>query len=166
MEMFRMLSTDGMTELACYRVMPEGESAEKPKALFQIVHGMCEYFGRYEPFAKSLAEQGALVFGHDHLGHGNSAPSPDDLGFTAAGGGADFLVEDVYKLTCKLKTQYPDTPVVLFGHSMGSFVVREVLARYGDAYAAAIICGTGGTDSPAGAGKAMAKTIMAFRGEH
>ncbi|MBO4308303.1 MAG: lysophospholipase [Clostridia bacterium] len=165
MEMFRMMSTDGMTELACYRVMPEGENAEKPKALFQIVHGMCEYFGRYEPFAKSLAEQGALVFGHDHLGHGNSAPSPDDLGFTAAGGGADFLVEDVYKLTCKLKTQYPDTPVILFGHSMGSFVVREVLARHGDAYTAAIICGTGGTDSPAGAGKAMAKTIMAFRGE-
>jgi len=163
MEQFRMLSNDGKTELACYRVEPE--NGQKPAALFQIVHGMCEYFGRYEPFAQSLAARGVLVFGHDHLGHGNSAPTSDDLGFTAAGGGADFLVEDAFKLTCALKSQYPDVPVILFGHSMGSFVAREVLARHGDAYTAAIICGTGGPESPAGAGKAMAKMIMAFRGE-
>ena len=161
MVQFQMRSNDGKTDLACYRVEP----TEKPVALFQIVHGMCEYFGRYEAFAESLAARGVLVFGHDHLGHGNSAPTPDDLGFTAEGGGADFLVEDVYSLTCAMKTQYPDLPVVLFGHSMGSFVVREALARHGDAYTAAIICGTGGPDSPAGAGKAMARTIMAFRGE-
>ena len=161
MVQFQMRSNDGKTDLACYRIEP----TEKPVALFQIVHGMCEYFGRYEAFAESLAARGVLVFGHDHLGHGNSAPTPDDLGFTAEGGGADFLVEDIYSLTCAMKTQYPDLPVVLFGHSMGSFVVREALARHGDAYTAAIICGTGGPDSPAGAGKAMARTIMAFRGE-
>ena len=158
---FSIRSNDGKTKLACYRIEPAG----KPVALFQIVHGMCEYFGRYEPFAQYLAEKGVLVFGHDHLGHGNSAPTSDDLGFTASGGGADFLVEDVYSLTCEMKKQYPNLPVVLFGHRMGSFVVREVLARHGDAYTASIICGTGGPNSPAGAGKAMAKAIMAFRGE-
>ena len=161
MEQFRMLSKDGKTKLACYCVFPEGE----PRAVVQIVHGMCEYFGRYEDYAKTLAEAGILVVGHDHLGHGNTAPTPDDLGFTAKGGGADFLVEDVFALTEKVKEDYPDAPVILFGHSMGSFIAREVLARHGDAYRAAIICGTGGPEAPAGAGKAMAKTIMTFRGE-
>lgn len=161
MEEFRMLSKDGKTELACYRVLPEGE----PRAVFQIVHGMCEYFGRYEDYAKTLAANGIAVVGHDHLGHGNSAPTANDLGFTAAGGGADFLVEDVYALTEKVKAEYPGLPVILFGHSMGSFVAREVLARHGEAYLAAVICGTGGPEAPAGAGKAMAKVIMVFRGE-
>ncbi len=161
MVQFQIQSRDGKTNLACYRIEPEG----KPVALFQIVHGMCEYFGRYEPFAQSLAEKGILVYGHDHLGHGNTAPTPDDLGFTATGGGADYLVEDVFSLTEKLREEYPDVPVILFGHSMGSFVVREVLARHGNAYRAAIICGTGGPESPAGAGKAVAKMIMTFRGE-
>lgn len=161
MKTFRMRSTDGKTDLACYRVEPEGT----PVAVFQIVHGMCEYFGRYEAFAQSLAEKGVLVVGHDHLGHGNSAPTADDLGFTAHKDGADHLVEDAFALTCHVKTEYPDLPVVLFGHSMGSFVAREVLARHGDAYRAAVICGTGGPESPAGAGKAMARLIMTFRGE-
>ena len=161
MEQFRMRSNDGKTDLACYRILPEG----KPAAVFQIIHGMCEYFGRYEAFAESLAGKGLVVVGHDHLGHGNSAPSTDDLGFTAHQNGADFLVEDAFALTCQMKKEYPDLPVILFGHSMGSFVAREVLARHGEAYRAAIICGTGGPESPAGAGKAMAKIIMAFRGE-
>ena len=161
MEQFRMLSKDGSTQLACYRVAPKTE----PRAVFQIVHGMCEYFGRYEDYAKSLADAGILVIGNDHLGHGNSAPTADDLGFTVTGGGADILVEDVYALTEKMKAEYPGLPIILFGHSMGSFIAREVLARHGDAYRAAIICGTGGPEAPAGAGKVMAKTIMAFRGE-
>ena len=161
MEDFRLPSKDGKTKLACYCVFPEGE----PRAVVQIVHGMCEYFGRYEDYAKSLAAAGILVVGHDHLGHGNSAQTPDDLGFTAKGGGADFLVEDVFALTEYVKSDYPDVPVILFGHSMGSFIAREVLARHGEAYRAAIICGTGGPEAPAGAGKAMANTLMAFRGE-
>lgn len=156
-----MLSKDGKTDLACYRMDP----ATPPKAIFQIVHGMCEYFGRYADYAQTLVDAGILVVGHDHLGHGNSAKTPDDLGFTAKGGGADFLVEDVFALTEKMKAEYPDLPVILFGHSMGSFIAREVLARHGSAYRAAIICGTGGPEAPAGAGKVMAKTIMLFRGQ-
>lgn len=158
---FRVPSSDGIHQLACYRVDPEGT----PVALFQICHGMCEYFGRYLPFARYLASHGYLVFGHDHLGHGNTATSPDELGFTVSGGGADCLVDDVSAVRKRMQEEYPDLPVILFGHSMGSFIAREVLARKGKKYVAAIICGTGGPDTPAGLGKAVARTIMLFRGE-
>ena len=157
---FSHLSSDGKTELAAYKT----ETAA-PHALLQISHGMCEYFLRYEEFAKYLSENGILVFGHDHLGHGNSAADPEDLGFTVAGGGADSLVEDVHALSIRMKQEYPTLPLILFGHSMGSFIARDVLEKHGADYTAAIICGTGGPDTPAGAGKALASLLMLFFGE-
>ncbi|MBQ5661775.1 MAG: alpha/beta fold hydrolase [Clostridia bacterium] len=127
---------------------------------------MCEYFLRYEGFAEYLAEQGILVFGHDHLGHGNTAGSPEELGFTVSGGGADVLLCDVRSVAEHMRGRYPDLPVILFGHSMGSFIARAVLE--GDTaspYSAAILCGTGGPDTPAAAGKALASLLIALRGE-
>ena len=160
MQRFSFLSADGKTQLAAYQTTPE-----KSHTMVQISHGMCEYFMRYEGFAEFLTAQGFLVFGHDHLGHGNSAPSPDALGFTASGGGADILVEDVHQLSMKMKQEHPTLPLILFGHSMGSFIARAVLESFGEDYAAAIICGTGGPDTPAGAGRFLASLMMLFCGE-
>lgn len=161
MQTFTITSSDGKTALACYRT-----ECDAPRAMVQISHGMCEYFLRYEGFAEYLTENGFLVFGHDHLGHGHTAPDENALGFTASGGGYNCLVEDVHNLSLHMKQKYPGVPLILFGHSMGSFIARETLARYGKTYRAAVICGTGGPDMPAGAGKFLAKLIMTFRGEH
>ncbi|MBQ9131745.1 MAG: lysophospholipase [Clostridia bacterium] len=160
MERFTITSSDGKTALAAYRLIPEN-----PRAMVQISHGMCEYFLRYEGFAEYLVSQGFVVFGHDHLGHGNTAPTAGDLGFTASGGGADFLVEDVHNLSLKMKKMFPKLPLILFGHSMGSFIARAVLEHYGSTYRAAVICGTGGPETPAAAGKALASLLMALKGE-
>jgi alpha-beta hydrolase superfamily lysophospholipase len=75
------------------------------------------------------------------------------------------LVEDVHKLSLAMKTEYPTLPLILFGHSMGSFIARAVLEKYADDYASAVICGTGGPDTPAGAGKLLASLLIALRGE-
>lgn len=160
MQRFSILSSDGVTKLAAYRTTPEN-----PRAMVQISHGMCEYFMRYEGFAEYLTAQGFLVFGHDHLGHGNSAPNADALGFTVSGGGHQNLVEDVHNLSLKMKEEYPSLPLILFGHSMGSFIARAVIEQFGNDYKAAIICGTSGPDTPAGAGKLLASLLMLFCGE-
>lgn len=160
MERFRIRSSDTATDLAAYSIEPES-----PRAMIQIAHGMCEHFGRYVSFAKALSAHGFLVFGHDHLGHGESAKSREDLGFTAANGGSEHLVEDVAILSRHMKALHPTLPLILFGHSMGSFVIREVIARDGELYDAAIICGTGGPETPAALGKLLASLLMKFQGE-
>ena len=159
-ERFAFASRDARTTLAAYRLEPES-----PCGMLQISHGMCEYFLRYEGFARYLAQQGWIVFGHDHLGHGNSAPDAADLGFTASGGGADFLIEDLHELSLLMKQRHPTLPLILFGHSMGSFIARAAVERYGADYRAAVYCGTGGPETPAGAGRALASLMMCFCGE-
>lgn len=161
LQCFSFISSDGKTAVAAYRFDPLGPV----KAVLQISHGMCEYIMRYAAFADSLAAEGIAVWGHDHLGHGATAQTADDLGFIAESDGARLLVEDVHKMTQEIRKEYPGTPLVLFGHSMGSFVARQYLAVYGEELNAAIICGTAGPQSPAGAGKIMASVIRAFKGK-
>ena len=157
----RFASTDGKSRVAGYIFEPRSEI----RAIIQISHGMCEHIMRYEPLADELCARGFLVCGHDHIGHGNTAPDKQHLGFTAKGGGVSYLIRDLYKMTKLIKSEYPNIPVVLLGHSMGSFIARRYIACYGGALRAAIISGTAGPESPTGLGKKLAKKIMKRKGE-
>lgn len=118
--------------------MPEGQ----PKAVLQIVHGIAEYVERYDDFANYLNTLGFLVVAEDHMGHGKSVGENGILGYFH--GGWFSAVEDTYRLLSVTKSEYPDIPYVLFGHSMGSFMARTILQTHPDSgIAACIICGTG-----------------------
>lgn len=95
----------------------------------QIAHGINEYIGRYEPFARYLASKGFVVVGNDHLGHGQSVLSPERLGFFAESDGWYHVVDDVEELRRLTHEKCPELPYFMFGHSMGSFVVRTWLSR-------------------------------------
>ena len=125
-----------------YRWLPEGT----PRAVVQIVHGIAEYAPRYAHFAEFLNSQGYLVVAHDHMGHGESISEEAPQGYFS--GGWFAAVDDAYQLYLDTRKQYPGIPYVMFGHSMGSFIVRSMLYRYPDSgIDAAVICGTGWMNS-------------------
>jgi len=117
----------------------------EPRAILQLNHGMVEYIDRYDAFATTLAERGWLVVGMDFIGHGDSAPEPDQLGFTGLplDGPRNVFIEDMHSLRRRVAAEYPDLPYFMFGHSMGSFVLRAYLAQHGAGLAGAVISGTG-----------------------
>lgn len=115
----------------------------KVKAVLQISHGMIEFIERYDEFATYLVENGYAVVGHDHLGHGSTVNNQDEWGYFVEQEASQTVVEDVYRVTCKIKEIFPDTKLILLGHSMGSFIARRYLMTYGKELDAAIIMGTG-----------------------
>ena len=120
------------------RWTPEGQ----PKGIVQIIHGIAERVERYDDFANYLNSQGFLVVAEDHMGHGSSLEEGGVRGYFH--GGWFTAVDDSCRLMKDTMAEYPDLPYILFGHSMGSFMARTILAKYPDSgISAAIICGTG-----------------------
>lgn len=161
------LSHDKTTQIKGLIWTPEGMGSSAPRGIVQIVHGMAEHIGRYDDFARFLSGQGYVVCAHDHIGHGKSVSSPDRYGCLPIQGGKDVLIEDVHELRKTVAARYArQIPYILFGHSMGSFIVRAYLARYAEGLAAAVICGTG--QQPlilSKGGNFLARRIAASRGE-
>ena len=160
-EEFTYLSADGKTNVHAYWWIPQDR---EPRAIVQLAHGMCEYVERYDAWARRFADEGIVFCGNDHLGHGRTAASGEDLGYTAARGGADLLVEDLYTMTQKAKSRFGDLPIFLYGHSMGSFVARLYLTRYGEALTGALISGTAGPEAPTALALSLVRAIAATKG--
>lgn len=161
------LSHDGKTQIKGL-VWSQGQTpGSAPRGIVQIVHGMAEHIGRYDSFARFLASRGFVVCASDHVGHGKSAPTPEALGCLPAEGGKDVLIEDVHNLRKMVAARYArQTPYVMFGHSMGSFVVRAYLARNAEDLAAAVICGTGQQSlALSKVGNILARRIASSKGE-
>ena len=133
---FTYPSSDGTHQVHAVLWLPEGE----PKGVVQLVHGICEYALRYDPFARFLTDHGFAVAGNDHLGHGLTARGREEYGFFTQWWD---LVHDVRALQLQVKEQFPDLPYVLLGHSMGSFVARTFLIDYPGNLTGCILSGTG-----------------------
>lgn len=161
-EEFTFDSRDGQTKIHAVRWVPEG----KVICILQIIHGMAEYIERYEEFAMYMAEKGILVTGEDHLGHGKSVPEGGDYGYFCKQDPATVVVRDVHRLKKMTQEEYPGVPYVILGHSMGSFIFRNYLYRYGTGIQGGIICGTGYMPMPVTAcAKAVAKVQKLFVGD-
>ena len=115
-----------------------------PKGVIQLVHGMSEWMGRYDYFAEKLASEGYLVYGHDHCGHGNSSESIDRIGYVSNNNGFYLMVEDIKEVNNIIRKENKDIPVILFGHSMGSFLSQRYLEEYGETIDGLILSGTNG----------------------
>ena len=136
------------------------------KGVVQLVHGMQEHIGRYEEFAKFLASNGYIVVGHDHLGHGKTAKTKEDLGHFADQDGWKKLVEDIHIVQTEVQKEYPDIPYIIMGHSMGSLLVRTYIATYQDPISAVILSGTNGQKYGFIPGKLLIRAMMVVKGKH
>ena len=160
-EEFTYPSSDGINTVHAYMWIPQDT---EPRAIIQLAHGMCEYVARYDDWARRFAAQGIVFCGNDHLGHGQTAEAKTDLGYTATRGGADYIVEDLYTMTGMIKSRFPNLPLFLYGHSMGSFAARLYLVRYGEELTGALISGTAGPEQPTSLALKLTHAIARARG--
>ena len=118
-------------------------TVEKPKAVVQLIHGMAEHISRYDEFARFLNSKGFLVAGEDHRGHGETAGSIDKTGYFADRDGWNKIISDNVALGTMLRNENPDLPFFLFGHSMGSFLSRKIIAEFPEGIDGVILSGSG-----------------------
>lgn len=133
-----LLSTDNIHTLHHTLFEPKND----PKATLLIVHGMTEHSGRYAKFAEYLAQNDIAVLTYDLLGHGRSIRTADELGYFSKSHPVQTLLKDVILMADSLKRHYPDVPHFIMGHSMGSFIVRNVLQVHSSDFVGAIIMGS------------------------
>lgn len=135
------------------------------KGIIQIAHGMAETAIRYDYFARALVKEGFIVYANDHRGHGESAASIGELGYISDEDGFSDMVADMKALTNIAKLEQPDLPLILFSHSMGSFLAQRYIQLYGNEIDGVILSGTSGKQPlTVDAGILLAKAIMKLKG--
>lgn len=155
-------SSDGKNTIHAELFIPSDNNIS---AVVQISHGMMDYVGRYKGMAEAFCAKGIALCGHDHLGHGDSVSTPDDYGFFASKDGYDFVIDDVKRMNDLIRREFPGVPVVLLGHSMGSFIARLYSVKFADSIDGLIIHGTAGPNPATGAGLLLVKILRAIKGE-
>lgn len=134
---------------------------ENPKGIIQMCHGMAEIKERYQNTMRKLADKGYICIIHDHRGHGNI--DEKDLGYFKDDTGKG-IVQDVIQITNEIQSK-TNLPIFLFGHSMGSLVVRCVMKENDHAYAGLIVCGSPSANPLASIAITLTKIISKIKGE-
>jgi len=133
-------ASDGI-ELVCYKNIPK-----KPKAALLILHGSIEHGQRYFDLGEYLVKNDIAVYTFDQRGHGQTAVNDDDVAyFSDQPKGWFQSVADIKQIVDMVKEENPNVPLTIFGHSMGSFLLRTFIAMHPDAQGKAIASGTADT---------------------
>ncbi|WP_240902539.1 alpha/beta hydrolase [Aquitalea denitrificans] len=142
MEHFTLPAADGHRIHGCCWQPPATQAV---RAVVLICHGMSEHAARYQPLALQLAERGIAVYAHDHRGHG---PHAAHHGWFAAADGWDKVVADVDSVRQYIASHHPGLPLILLGHSMGSFIARQYFLQHGAQLAGLVLSATGYRQRP------------------
>ncbi len=137
---------------------------KKPKKAIIIVHGMAEHALRYDSFAEEACKHDFTVFAADLRGHGSSISSKKIKGYLADGDGFRRVVDDQKEIYDEIRNLYNNIPVIIIGHSFGSFVTQEYIENYGDTVKAAVLIGSSGPNPTVAAGSILADIICMLKG--
>ena len=140
---YRFKSDDGV-EIHVYKWTPE-----KPgRGVVHILHGLAEHGARYAWTARRLTAGGHVVYAHDHRGHGRTAGSPERCGNLAERDGWNRAVADIALLLDAERKENPGLPLILLGHSMGSFMVQQIMYQHSSLLNACALSGSRGKADP------------------
>lgn len=134
---------------------------ENPVAYVQIIHGMEEEISRYQQFIDFLVENNICVIAANLRGHGKEAPI---RGYFASEKGNELLVEDQVLITKKLKELYQVNTLIIFAHSMGTIITRNLLMNHSHDYQGVILSGYPNPNGIAKIGIFVAGLIKKFKG--
>lgn len=123
------------------RILVDLWSPAQPVALIHLFHGLGEHPARYERFAKHCNQHGIAIATHNHRGHGENCPE-GELGHYADTRGWDKLISDAALVQATLVHQLPGVPLILLGHSMGSYIAQSFVMRGHGAISALILSGS------------------------
>ncbi len=157
---FTLKSNRDNLSLSIFMMVPKN-----PIGIVQIAHGMTEHKERYYDFMEFLSTSGYITVINDHRGHGKSIKENDDLGYMYDDT-SDYIVDDFHQITEYVKKEYPDLPVILFGHSMGSLIVRKYLKKYPRDVDKLIVCGSPSKNNMINMGITLTKLDILVKGEH
>jgi len=147
--------SDGFSIYA-YVMEPKGV----PVGHLHILHGMAEHSRRYVEFAQEFVNKGYVVSSHDHRGHGRTSRINGIQGYIAEHSGFDRMIDDAFEIVTFFQNTYSTPKFTLFGHSMGSFIGRRYIQKYGERIDCAVFSGTGGDPGFARhGGKALAQVL-------
>lgn len=115
--------------------------AWEPRAVVQVLHGLAEHIDRYERFATACNRRSIAVVGHDHRGHG-SAAEETQLGHFGDKDGWSRVIDDAYAVFRGTERTYHGLPIILLGHSMGSYIAQDLVMRKMPAIAGLLLSGS------------------------
>ena len=118
------------------------QSTKKANAILHICHGMAEHGSRYADTAERFVEAGFIVYAHDHRGHGQSVQHAELLGQFAEVDGWKKVVSDTLQVNQFIQSAHKDTPIIILGHSMGSFITQSYIVLHGNTVNGAILSGS------------------------
>ena len=94
---------------------------ENPSAIICMVHGLGEHIERYAHVAEAFNLKKISFWGFDLRGHGISE------GKKGHAPSIHHLFDDVEQLLVIIRKNHPDTPIVIYGHSMGGNIALNFL---------------------------------------
>lgn len=112
---------------------PEGN----PKAIVALVHGLGEHTGRYAHVGKALNDAGYALFGFDLRGHGKTGGPRGHIP------SLDAAMQDIQQFIAFQKQNFPDTPIFLYGHSLGGMCALAYVIQYSNDLQGVIVTGAG-----------------------
>jgi alpha-beta hydrolase superfamily lysophospholipase len=123
--------TTGTSGTYYYHQWPAQTADQQPKAWVHIMHGMSEHSARYKQLAEFLNQQGYMVTADDHRGHGKTGDTNGNLYHLADNNGWNQMIDDQWQLLEHLGAQN-NLPLIILGHSMGSFMATRFCQTYAD----------------------------------